>query len=281
MGVVDLDPLLITDASRLGFCRIPYIPMGDDDELGPLPGKRTTTRSYEARLTDCQDVPTGVYGVNVFAGVAGGTLRKATAGEESENGLVPTGNYIFSGQSWSIPNELGNDAQVNSDGQHASDVIPSQGWDKLFIVHDPNPDPTDECTKNETYDPDMGFAKRKIKLRQVCKAGENPLIEDPGYKPDGAGGGSDAPGCLPDDCCDAVSHLCGVPLCPVINLARTEGLHEAESGEPVWKVRGSPTSSTKVEVKETVTINGQSVTRTETREKPNCIPFPLPSQCCK
>ena len=90
-----------------------------------------------------------------------------------------------------------------------------------------------------------------------------------------------APGCLPDDCCDAVSHLCGVPLCPVINLARTEGLHEAESGEPVWKVRGSPTSSTKVEVKETVTINGQSVTRTETREKPNCIPFPLPSQCCK
>jgi hypothetical protein len=286
VAVVDLDPLLVTDASKNGLCRIPYIPFGDDNEPGSIVApKRTTTRSYEARLTDCQDMPTGVFGVNVFAGIAGGQLRKATAGEESENGLVADGNYIFSGQSWSVPNELGNDAQVNSDGKHAGDVIPSQGWDRLFIVHDPNPEPTDECTTGETLDPDMPGTTRPIKLRQVCKAGEYPLIEDPGLGPDRVGGGTDAPGCLPDDCCDAVSHLCGVPLCPVIQLAKAEGLHKAAQNADAWNVRGSPDPDPKksptIEVKETVIINGKPVTRTDVRTKPNCIPFALPTQCCK
>jgi hypothetical protein len=281
VGVVDLDPLLSTDAAIAGFCRVPYIPFGDDDDLGSPPGKRTTTRSYEARLTDCQDVPTGVYSVNVFAGIAGGSLRKATATEDSENGLVPHGNYIFSGQSWSLPNELGSDAQVNPDGKHPENVIKSQGWDRLFIVHDPHPEPTDECTKNTTYNPDKGFIEEKIQLHGVCKPGENPLIEDPGYGTSHTGGGGDAPVCLPDDCCDAVSHLCGVPLCDVLPLSRAEGLHLAEEGKPVWNVRGSPTSSTPKEVTETVTLNGQTITRTEVRQVPNCIPFPLPSQCCK
>ena len=281
VGVVDLDPLLSTDAAKAGFCRVPYIPFGDDKDPGSiLAPKRTTTRSFEARLTDCQDVPTGVYGVNVFAGLAGGALRPAAAGEESQNGVVPTGNPIFSGQSWSIPNELGNDAQVNPDGANPEDVIKSQGWDKLFIVHDPNPEPTDEC-KLPTLDADNPGKTRPVKLRQVCAPGESPFIEDPGLGPDRVGGGSDAPGCLPDDCCDAVSHLCGVPLCDVIPLARAEGLNVAEEGKPVWNVRGSPTSATPKEVTETVTIGGKSVTRTEVRQVPNCIPFPLPSQCCK
>jgi hypothetical protein len=269
VAVVDIDPAGITDAGKAGLCRVPYIPFGGP---GTAPGERTTTRTFESRLTDCQDLPTGVYGVNVLSGVAGGTLRDAEDGEISDNGKVAEGTR-YSGQSWSLPNELGNPVQVKGN------VLASQGWDKLFIVHDPDPEPSDECTTETTIDTlgregnNPTGEQVKVTLRGLCDEGEARIDED--------ADGVDGTMCMDPDCCEAVKHLCGVPLCDVIKLDEAEGLSAAEENDDsAWNVRGSPST---VELKPfslTITQNGVRGTKQLQRGVPNCIPFALPSQCC-
>lgn len=248
VAVVDLDP-------SNPLCRVPYIPYGrGGDSAMANDSNRTSTRSYESRVTECQDLPTGMYGVNVLSGIAGGALVAEPDDSISENGFVAEGTR-FSSQVWSLPNELGDPAQVG-----AGKDLESQGYNHLFVVYDPDlesdarrraaaAEGTDQyCTKSG--DPDMGIAgilnPREIRFKGICAKDENPFAED--------AEGVDSVNCLPDSCCDAVRHLCGVKLCPAIEVA------------PGRHVRTSPTGIAGEGP------NGQPV--------PDCIPFVMPRLCC-
>lgn len=224
IAVVELDP-------NNPMCRVPYVP----------PGNRTP--SYEDRLAYCHDMPTGEFGVSVLHGVSGGLPA------EVDESVSPTGIVIqgggLSGQSWSIPNELGDPVQVG-----AENVLEHQGDSARFIVHDPHPDEMASCAEALDEDDVM----RPIKHRGLCQAGDSPLVESPGRY--GTLPGVDGIGCLAQACCDAVAHLCGVPLCEVV-----------ERGELKLKVRSGPTQITGI------APNGAGI--------PNCVPFEIPTLCCQ
>jgi hypothetical protein len=215
-------------------CRVPYVPPGN------------VTNSYETVFTHCSELPTGVFAVNVFSGVAGGE-REDDA--QSELGFVYRGGQD-SGQSWSLPNELADPEQVGNDV-----VLADQGRAGLFVVHDPNPDETGDCT--QATDPSAvlgGGGLVDVEYRGLCGDDEPALFE--------AGPGVDAAGCLPADCCDAVRHLCGVPLCPFCDEATCPELAEAGLA-----VRRGPSA---VQVPKD---GGPAV--------PDCVPFAMPRVCCE
>lgn len=192
LAVVDLNP-------ANSACRIPYA----------APGNLTPT--YEDRVAQCSDLPTGVFGINVLHGVAGGKRSVEKDETLSANGFTVAGGSL-SGQAWSIPNELAEPVQVGDA------ALASQGLDGLFIVHDPSPNDTGDC-KNAS-DPQLLLQEREIVYRGICKEGDEPILEN--------AVGVDNVACLPSLCCDPIKHLCDVPLCPTIKV---DGL----------TVRGSPT----------------------------------------
>ncbi len=219
LAVVDLNP-----ASTA--CRVPYA----------APGNLTPT--FEDRIAQCSDLPTGVFAINVLHGVAGGVRVNEPDATISENGVLIEGGGP-SGQVWSVPNELAEPVQVGKDY-----VLQSQGGDGMFVVHDPEPTKTGNC--KVAKDPAMQLAERPVNYRGICKAGDEPINENPV--------GVDNVGCLPSLCCDAVRHLCDVPLCA---FEKVNGLN----------VRTSPTKIVKEDKK-----NGYNV--------PDCVPFAMPDLCC-
>lgn len=212
-------------------CRIPYLPPG------------SAANSYEDRISACAELPTGVYGVNVLHGVAGG-VPSAVDESISDNGQVITGGGL-SGQAWTLPNQLADPLQVG-----AENVLSHQGTDGLFVVHDPNPEDTTSC--DQAWDP-VFESLRDVTYKKVCRADEDPLSQSAGLY--GTLKGVDGSGCLPEACCEAVEHLCGLPLCETVDV---RGL----------KVRASPTKLTERK------FGG------EMRSVPNCVPFPMPALCC-
>jgi hypothetical protein len=229
IAAVDLDP------SRTD-CRVPYVPPGN------------VKNAYQTVFTHCGELPTGVYAANVIAGVAGGARIDDP---DSEVGFSYRGGQD-SGQSWSLPNELADPVQVGADV-----VLGAQGSSGLFVVHDPNPDATGDCTR--AVDPmdkllDPNAMATPIKFRTLCGDGEPTLYE--------AGPGVDSAGCLPDACCDGIRHLCGLPLCPVCDADGCPGL--ANNG---LHVRLGPSAVTVPEA------GGVAV--------PDCVPFAMPAQCCE
>lgn len=230
IGVVDLDPI---DTS----CRVLYVPPGN------------AFSSYDLRVAECRELPTGNYGTNVLQGIAGGTPRAEPNAEITDNGVVIEGGR-YSGQSWSLPNELGDPAQV---GSHA---LSSQGRSEMFVVYDG--DPSSVATCSEGLDPVAstiaGAPKyQPLNPRTICKEGEEPFGEDvlPGSTV--IHRGSDGNQCMPAHCCANVKHLCDVELCP---LTEIDGR----------AVRSSPTRFTG--------------TGANHKPIPNCIPFPMPDLCC-
>ncbi len=179
LAVVDLDP---TNSA----CRVPYA----------APGNLTNT--FEDRIAQCSDLPTGRYAVNVLHGVAGGARANEPDPAISTNGVRIDGGGP-SGQAWSIPNELAEEVQVGK-----AYVLEDQGPDGMFIVHDPAPTKTGEC--KTAADPRM-MVTREVVYRGICKAGEDPIVEN--------AVGVDNLACLAQSCCDAISHLCRVQLCEV------------------------------------------------------------------
>jgi hypothetical protein len=224
---------VVLDPSR-SDCRVPYVPPGN------------VTNAYETVFTQCSELPTGVYAVNVFAGVAGGA-RSDDA--RSEVGFVYTGGQD-SGQSWSLPNELADPVQVGDDA-----VLPHQGSRGLFVVHDPHPDATGDCEKASDPAAELlgSNALVEVEYRGLCTDDEPALYE--------AGPGVDAAGCLPAGCCDAVRHLCGVPLCPLCDEASCPELAAAGLA-----VRRGPSAV--------------QVPRDGGPAVPDCVPFAMPTACC-
>lgn len=224
IAVVDLDP-------SNPACRVPYLPPG------------SSISSYEERMSVCEELPTGVYGVNVLHGISGG--KPSDADESvSDNGRVIQGGGL-AGQAWTLPNQLSDPAQVGN-----KNVLAHQGTDALFVVHDPNPDVKGDCKRG--LEPALNVT-RDIKYKKVCGAEESPFSESEGRY--GTPAGIDGTSCLLDACCEGVRHLCGVPLCEVVDV---RGL----------SVRGSPTRVTTKEIKGIE------------RGIPDCVPFAVPALCC-
>lgn len=225
IAVVELDP---SNAA----CRVPYAPPGN------------STATYEARVSVCHDLPTGVFGVNVLHGIAGGRPEQVDP-SISDNGLAIVGGGS-SGQAWTLPNQLADEGQVGEDG-----VLAHQGESGLFVVHDPKPDVQGDCT--QAPDPANLNAPRPVMYKQICAPGTDPMNQSEGLY--GTLKGIDGNACLLQACCDNVKHLCGVPLCDV---RQERGLN----------VRKSPTSLA------TRKVGGQEV------QVPNCVPFEIPDLCC-
>lgn len=237
-------------------CRIPYVTPD-----APLP-------SYEGSTTECQEVPTGAYSVNVFQGNAGGTriggepcdtMDDCPAGTACDTGAgvcnVPSAisaternieGGSFSGQAWSIPNELADPMQLGGEEQTA----PDQGPLGAFFVHDPDPgtalgrgDGRDGCLRGT--DPDTGM-ERDIAYRDLSE--------------------HDDPEALRQLCCEPVQHLCGVELCEPVAVA--EG---ADPGRTPYILRGRDEPITVRAPPESVDADGV----------PSCIPFRVPAFCCE
>lgn len=161
-------------------CRVPYFP------------RDSSSLVVNDRVAHCSEIPSGYYAVNVLGGVAGGTMADSSD-PPSESGRVISGGRS-SGQSWSVPNELGDSEQVGVES-----LLPSQSLvDGAFVVFDPNPaEQGTTCTQGA------------VVRTQLCEGAYSVV--------DGATGftGSDSSACLPRDCCEAVAHLCGRPRCAI------------------------------------------------------------------
>ncbi|MET0285533.1 MAG: hypothetical protein ABW352_13720 [Polyangiales bacterium] len=153
---------LITGRSE---CRVPYFAPG------------TPSLVTNGRLSHCAPLPSGRYAVNVLAGVAGGVQAPSTSGESP---ATFTGAR-YSGQSWTLPNELGNPLQTNS-------VVAGQGLDDTFLVQDA---PVAQCAASMPN----GLCAEGLEIIETAD-------------------GVDSVACLRRECCEYVAHLCGVPACP-------------------------------------------------------------------
>jgi hypothetical protein len=231
VAAVELDPLDIA-------CRLPYLAPGN------------LTRAFESRMTYCNELPTGIYGISAIQGVAGGQRVDEPDPNVSDNGHVVNGARL-SGQVWTLPNDLALAAQVGE--EHA---LANQGREQLLVVYDPDPGESRSCATGQ--DPDDGLAVRAIKYRGICGPGEKDKIEN---EEGAVGAGIDGQGCLPERCCAGVKHLCNIELCELC----TEETCGAVGADERHQIRQGPTEIVRVE-------NGKSI--------PNCVPFEIPSLCC-
>ncbi len=187
-------------------CSIPIVPPGN---IAPL---------YEGGTTECQELPAARYSTTVFHGVAagvptgGGLVRcdadpsGCGAGTSCVDGacvvLPPTSTTgtnlrggTYSGQAWTVPNELGDATQIGADR-----VLPEQGPAGLFLVQDPDPstpnaEPPASCTM--ALDP-LTLAQRPVSYTNFAEHGDR----------------ADEVRTL---CCGPIAHLCEVPLCPAVD----------------------------------------------------------------
>ncbi|MDB4972773.1 MAG: hypothetical protein JWN48_1114 [Myxococcaceae bacterium] len=160
-------------------CRVPYFPPG------------TISVVTDGRLGNCDELPTGHYATNVLGGIAGGVPGMSAGFPSTSDSPFSVTGGRYSGQSWSLPNELGDPAQVSE-----ASLMPDQGFASSFVVHDPTPADKLACTPST--------------LQGLCAAGPE-IIEN--------AVGVDSTLCLVKDCCAYVSHLCGLPLCEKVATA--------------------------------------------------------------
>lgn len=225
VGVAGVAAMIVNPASPL--CRAIISPDGTTLGGGAVFMGDGSTAS------ECHDLPTGYYGVNVLGGVVAGTVTPNGVGAAiSETGADITGGQ-FGNQVWRLPNEFGDCRQLGGgpmcDQEGGLEPIASQGITGTVVVHDPT------------------------------EAGPNGRRET-----NGQGGVCDGYTFAPfpmganDLCCSAVAHLCDVPLCAYTDAPA------AWSGS-AFRVRGTPTSI----------VRGEDGV-----DRPNCMPFPIPTQCC-
>ncbi|MBX3247130.1 MAG: hypothetical protein KF901_08120 [Myxococcales bacterium] len=180
-------------------CRFPLIPPGNPAETLEAGGEVTA---------ECSEIPTGYYAVNVLHGLAGGRpiggepcemaaecggmgvacIMGRCSDTRSESGFnIREGQ--FSSQAWTLPNPLGDPAQVDN-------PVTEQGNAALFIVHDPNPEgPT-------------GRQGGRDGCATAPSAEGNRAVDYTDFR----NFGEDADE-VRDLCCAPIRHLCGLPLC--------------------------------------------------------------------
>ncbi|MDF1563991.1 MAG: hypothetical protein P1V51_13160 [Deltaproteobacteria bacterium] len=188
-------------------CTIPYLAPGN------------LASAYEGAPAECQALPTGRYGYSVVHGLAGGEVVEGVPSASSDTGLDLVG-ASFATQSWRVPNALG-PADTHYDPTAAAGLpdalqLPEQGPGARVAVVEP--------------DPGLG-------LREGCESALDPTT-----------GTMRAPvlEAVPATCCEAVAHLCELPLCAAQDFGPGRHLRE---------------------------IAGESAGVT-------CLPFELPASCC-
>lgn len=257
-------------------CRVPYI----------APGNLAET--YERIPVDCQELPTGNYDVNVLTGIAGGravdyrqrlmtempelpaAVLDSLVGARTDNDWIIEGGSSSS-QAWSIPNELGCPdpiyrpnaldeegnpiavSQVDEDpltncgppegacDDSDTNMQCSQGPAGRFSVVDPDggnaPDASDQS-------PGHGVASCQTAVRASTMMPDTVEYMD-----------------IPDACCGAVAHLCGLPLCPLRDVAAL----------PNGDVRA---------IREMRVVGEDFSVGEDGSITPLCVPFLMPASCC-
>lgn len=234
-------------------------------------------------VLECSEFPTGIYTVNGLAGVvATPSTRVCTAAGEpgcapvtpatSQTGVVVE-NAQFASQIWRIPNDLGDWHQVGDtlasgvtspgpyrclapgDTSTTSPLcLPEQSLAGAVVVHDPN-----------TANP-YGRRDPAAAAGMVCTA----------YPTLGTAWSADPDPTIAahydDICCNPIRHLCDVPLCAYVAGGVTPSWADTPA-EMSLNVRGTPT---RIVNHVTATVEGV----THSYGVPDCIPFPMPTQCC-
>lgn len=265
-------------AVSLGACQIPYIAPGNIAE------------TYERVPVDCQELPTGNFDINVLSGIAGGTplnyrhqlqddlpelpasvLETLVRSRTDNDWVIEGGSY--SSQAWTIPNELGCPDPVyrpNALDQNGSPIAVSQlDEDPFASCGDPRRSECDatgtlmQCSQGpagrfSVVDPDGANAPdhtnttagHGIATCQTTIRGATMMPDSVAYMP------------VPSECCDAVRHLCDLPLCPLRPRAIRPGAEGASS------------------IRE-MSVLGEDFTQDEDGTiTPRCVPFLPPASCC-
>jgi hypothetical protein len=284
--------VVVTNPLQPILCRVPYIPPGNAAEI------------YEAQRSECQELPSGNYDVNVLAGVAGARvieiypdcIATCVAGGQTEADCMPgcrleaslrsdTGVRYeggqYSSQAWSVPNEMGcPDIAYHQTAINQLDPADAMG-------HLP------QCAGDvpPTASVLLPSQSRSGSFAIVDPDGSNAPTEDQQRTSSDEGRGIDA--CVnalhtsgpmashvgpidrsmqthvPTQCCEPIRHLCGLPLCPLRDATTTMGYPEG--------VRASGGSHQTREMR----IEGTDFTRAaDGTITPLCVPFMMPVDCC-
>ncbi len=255
--------------------------------LVPFLAPGSLAENLERIPVDCQELPTGNFDVNVLTGLAGGTsvnyrqqlidemtppaLLDTLVRARTDNDWLITGGS-FSSQAWSIPNELGcpDPYRPNGFDENGNPTTFNQlEEDRLLGCGDP----TAACDSTGT--------------RMQCSqgpAGRWSLVDTDGSNAPDANDTSDGHGIaacqtavraatmMPDtvtympvnpDCCGPVSHLCGLPLCPLRPRAVLAGDGDAR------------------DIREMVEPGVDYTVGDDGRITPLCTPFLPPVSCCR
>ena len=290
VGVVVLDPL------QPVLCRVPYIPPGNTAEI------------YQTQRSECQEIPTGNYDVNVLAGVAGarvvdvyqrcvttcmaGTTHpdlatcmpgcRIEAQLRTDTGFIYEGGQ-YSSQAWSVPNELGcPDVQYHPAALNQLDPRDSRGRFPQCATGDVPPAMSFMLPSQSRHggfavvDPD---ASNDLSLMdQMASTAEGRGIAACTTALHTTGPMAGMPGPVdrstqmhvPTQCCAPIMHLCHLPLCPLRDATMMPGYPEG--------VRASGTSRQTREMRVPVTDYRVEADGSIT---PLCVPFLMPVDCCR
>lgn len=243
---------------------------------------------YESGWADCQELPTGNYDVSVLSGLAGGVVvdeAERCLRECAERGGTPaqcmadcaievaartdTGFVIeggsFSGQAWSIPNELGcpdldyrpsainqldaplSDGNFPLCGDPGSVMLERQGRAGGFSIVDTIDNAPEEATS-------ATVTGHGIASCQSARSRVSAEVLPVTYRM------PPSPTCCPAN----LDALCGLPLCP--RREPTAVLPDATGSRAIREIR----------------VEGEDFVRSEDGTvTPLCTPFLMPVECCR
>lgn len=229
---ITIPPIAVMQTSPDLRCQFPIIPPGNTADR--LEGGGVVN-------VECAELPTGYYGTNVLQGFAGGRVvgggttpcvtgdpdlpvevqcgvgaqcvsnRCTVVSVISDTGFAISGAQ-FSSQAWTIPNPLGDPAQIPS-------PVPEQGNSALYVV----------------FDEDPSNAMGRLSGREECITARTSIATEAPktveYTDFSNFENADE---VRELCCAPVRHLCGLPLCDVVPANP-----DAPDGP---QIRSSPTS---------------------------------------
>ena len=242
--------VIVTDPLQPILCRVPYIPPGNPAEI------------YQTQRSECQELPTGNYDVNILAGVAGarvidvaadcvarcvagGTAAadcmpgcRLSATLRTDTGFVYQGGQ-YSSQAWSVPNELGcPDLDYHPAAINQLDQRDSHGHFLQCAAQDV-PDAMSVLLSSQSrhgsfaiVDPDGSNAptaadqvSSPVDGRGVTSCVSALHTAGPMAGMVGPVDRSMQPH-VPPQCCAPIRHLCGLPLCPLRDATTLPGYPE-------------------------------------------------------
>lgn len=286
--------VMVTNPLEPVLCRVPVIAPGNAAEI------------YETQRSECQELPTGNYDVNILAGVAGarvvdvftecmatcvaGGTDSATcetgcrleASLRTDTGTIYVGGQ-YSSQAWSVPNELGcPDTDYHPGALNQLDPVDAQGH-LLACAAGDMPDGASVLLPSQSrrgsfaiVDPDGSNNPDVTAQTTDTSEGRGVAACQSAFHTSGPMAGNTGPidrsmqTHVPTQCCEPIRHFCGLPLCPLRDATTMTGYPEAVRG-----FGGShQTREMRVEGTDYTVAADGTVT-------PLCVPFMMPVDCCQ